>query len=112
MKMPENTICFQRLKTICAPLLHAQKVGTHALLKLAASRGKTPSNTICILSLLHVLLQISRALLVWPVLLAQVLPCPQLIFPSKTWFFGIYLNFQQQKSFKNLYLPHSESKSY
>ncbi len=32
-------------------------------------------------------------LLVWPVLLAQVLPCPQLIFPSKTWCFGIYLNF-------------------
>ncbi len=24
--------------------------------------------------------------LVWPVLLTQVLPCPQLIFPSKTWF--------------------------
>jgi hypothetical protein len=24
----------------------------------------------------------------------QVLPCPQLIFPSKTWSFGIYLNFQ------------------
>jgi hypothetical protein len=23
--------------------------------------------------------------------LAQVLPRPQLIFPSKTWFFGIYL---------------------
>jgi hypothetical protein len=41
-----------------------------------------------------------------------VLPCPQLIFPSKTWFFGIYLNFQQQKSLKNQYLPHSESKSY
>jgi len=27
-------------------------------------------------------------------LLAQVLPHPQLIFPSKPWFFGIYLNFQ------------------
>jgi hypothetical protein len=26
--------------------------------------------------------------------------------------FGIYLNFQQQKSFKNQYLPHSESKAY
>jgi len=26
--------------------------------------------------------------------------------------FGIYLNFQWQKSFKNQYLPHSESKSY
>jgi hypothetical protein len=49
---------------------------------------------------------------VWPVLLAQVLPRPQLIFPSKTWFFGIYLNFQWQKSLKNQYLPHSESKSY
>ncbi len=37
--------------------------------------------------------------------LAQVLPCPQLIFPSKTWFFwGIYLNFQWQKSLKNQYL--------
>jgi hypothetical protein len=36
---------------------------------------------------------------------------PQLIFPSKTWFFGIYLNFQWQKSLKNQYLPHSESKS-
>jgi hypothetical protein len=41
-----------------------------------------------------------------------VVPRPQLIFPSKTWFFGIYLNFQQQKSLKNQYLPHSESKSY
>jgi hypothetical protein len=30
----------------------------------------------------------------------------------KTWFFGIYLNFQRQKSLKNQYLPHSESKSY
>jgi len=44
--------------------------------------------------------------------LAQVLPRSQLIFPSKTWFFGIYLNFQQQKLLKNQYLPHSESKSY
>ncbi len=42
----------------------------------------------------------------------QALPRSQLIFPSKTWFFGIYLNFQQQKSLKNQYLPHSESKSY
>ncbi len=50
--------------------------------------------------------------LVWPVQSAQVLPISQLIFPSKTWFFGIYLNFQQQKSLKNQYLPHSESKSY
>jgi hypothetical protein len=50
--------------------------------------------------------------LVWHVLLAQVLPRPQLIFPSKTWFFGTYVNFQQQKSFKNQYLSHFESKSY
>ncbi len=49
---------------------------------------------------------------VWPVPLAQVLPRPRLIFPSKTWLFGIYLNFQQQKSVLNQYLPHSESKSY
>ncbi len=48
----------------------------------------------------------------WPVPLAQVLPRPQLIFPSKTWFFGIYLNFQWQKLLRNQYLPHSESKSY
>ncbi len=47
-----------------------------------------------------------------PVPLAQVLPHPQLIFPSKTWFFEIYLNFQLQKSLYNSYLPHSESKSY
>jgi hypothetical protein len=46
---------------------------------------------------------------VWPVLLAQVLPRPQLIFRSKTWFFGIYLNSQQQKSLQTQYL---ESKSY
>ncbi len=51
-------------------------------------------------------------ILVWPVPLAQVLPLPQLIFPCKTWFFGIHLNFQQEKLFKNQYLPHSESKSY
>jgi hypothetical protein len=51
-------------------------------------------------------------LLVWPVPLAQVLSRPQLIFPSKTWFFGIYLSFQWQKSLKNQYLSHSESKTY
>ncbi len=50
--------------------------------------------------------------LVWHVLLAQVLSCPQLVFPSKTWLFGIYLNFQWQKSLKNQHLPHFESKSY
>ncbi len=32
--------------------------------------------------------------LVWLVLLAQVLPRPQLIFPSKTWFFRIYWIFK------------------
>jgi hypothetical protein len=42
----------------------------------------------------------------------QVFPRPKLIFPSKTWFFGIYLNFQWHNSLKNQYLPHSESKSY
>jgi hypothetical protein len=47
---------------------------------------------------------------VWPVPLAQVLSRPQLIFPSKSWLFGIYFNFH--KSLKNQYLPHSESKSY
>ncbi len=43
---------------------------------------------------------------------AQVLPHFQLIFPSKIWFFGIYLNFHWQKSLKNQYLSHSKSKSY
>ncbi len=43
---------------------------------------------------------------------AQVLPHPQLIFPSKTWFCGNYLNFQRHKSLENHYLSHSESKSY
>ncbi len=47
-----------------------------------------------------------------PLLLGRELPHSQLIFPSKTWFFGIYLKFQWQKSLKNQYLPHSESKSY
>jgi hypothetical protein len=45
--------------------------------------------------------------LVWPMPFTQMLPRPQLIFPSKTWFFGIYLNFQCQKSLKNQYLQHS-----
>ncbi len=40
-----------------------------------------------------------------PVLLTQVLPCPQLIFPFKTWIFGIDLNFQRQKSLKKLISP-------
>ncbi len=51
-------------------------------------------------------------LLVWPMPLTQVLPRPQLIFPSKTCFFGIYLNFQQQKSLLNQFLPHSKYKFY
>jgi hypothetical protein len=51
-------------------------------------------------------------ILVWHVPLAQVLPRPQPIFPSKTWFFKIYMNFQWQKSFKNQYFPHYKSKSY
>ncbi len=50
--------------------------------------------------------------LVWTVLFAQVLPLSQLIFPFKTWFSGIYLNFQRQKSLKNQYLPHFDPKSY
>ncbi len=52
--------------------------------------------------------------LVWPVPLAQVLPRPQLTFPSKTWFFGTYfLSFQTQNSLLNQYISHSsESKSY
>ncbi len=46
-----------------------------------------------------------------------MLPRPQLIFPSKTWFSGIYLKIQQQKSIKNqlkiiVCLPLSESKYY
>jgi hypothetical protein len=52
----------------------------------------------------------SQCVLVWCVSLAQVLPLSQLIFASKTSFFRIYLDFQWQKSFKNQYLPHSESK--
>ncbi len=52
-----------------------------------------------------------KSCLNWMVSL-QVLPSSLLIFHSKTWLFGIYLNFQGQKSLKNQYLPHSESKSY
>jgi hypothetical protein len=51
-------------------------------------------------------------ILVWHVPLAQVLSHPQLIFPSKTWLFRIYLNFQWQKWFKRQYFPLSKSKSY
>jgi hypothetical protein len=39
-------------------------------------------------------------ILVWHVPLAQVLPHPQLIFPSKTWFFGTYLKFSGRNHFK------------
>ncbi len=42
----------------------------------------------------------------------QLLPWSQLIFPSKTWFFGIYWSFQQQKSLWIQCLPRSESKSW
>jgi hypothetical protein len=37
-----------------------------------------------------------------------VLSRSQLMFPSKTWVFGIYLNFQLQKSLKNQYLPQNK----
>jgi hypothetical protein len=37
---------------------------------------------------------------VWPAPFAQVLPHPQLIFPSKAWFFGIYLNLAAENHFK------------
>ncbi len=63
----------------------------------------------------HIFTDIQKSfhvILVWPVLLTQLLPQPQVIFPSKTWFLGICLNFQRQKLFKNQYLSHSESKSY
>ncbi len=45
-----------------------------------------------------------KSCLNWMILSLQVLSHSQLIFPSKTWFFGIYLNFQWQKSLKNQYL--------
>jgi hypothetical protein len=49
----------------------------------------------------------------WPVPLAQVLSRPQLIFSFQNLvFWEFILNFQQQKSLENQYLPHSESKSY
>jgi len=70
----------------------------------------------CLVNIFHYFVIVkfipNHIILVWPIPLAQVLPRPQLIFPSKTWFFGIYLNFQCQKSLKNQYLPLSESKSY
>jgi hypothetical protein len=45
--------------------------------------------------------------LVWPMPLAQVLPCFQLIFPFKTWFFGIYLNFQLKSKHHETKLMHT-----
>jgi hypothetical protein len=54
----------------------------------------------------------SKSCLNWIVSL-RVLPCAQLIFSSKTWFFGTYLNFSVAEiTSKIKYLPHSESKSY
>ncbi len=52
-----------------------------------------------------------KSYLDWMVSL-QVLPRSQLIFPSKTWFFLIYLDFQRHNSPKNQYFRHSKSKSY
>jgi hypothetical protein len=70
----------------------------------------------CLVNIFHYFVIVefipNHIILVWPMPLAQVLPRPQLIFPSKIWFFGIYFNFQRQKSLKNQYLAHSESKSY
>jgi hypothetical protein len=37
--------------------------------------------------------EVNYILLVRPVPLAQVLPCPELNFPSKTWFFGNLFEF-------------------
>ncbi len=48
----------------------------------------------------------------WHVPLAQVLPHPQLIFPSKIWLFRIYLNFNGRNHLKIQYFPLSKSKSY
>jgi hypothetical protein len=43
--------------------------------------------------------------LVWPVPLAQVLPRPQLIFPSKTWFFWNLFEFSETEiTFKSISL--------
>jgi hypothetical protein len=48
-----------------------------------------------------------------PLQSAQVFPCPQLIFPSKTWCFRISIwIFSGRYHLKNQYLPHSGSKSY
>ncbi len=51
--------------------------------------------------------------LVWLVPLARILLCPQLIFPSKTSFFGIYLEFSAPEITLKIDISHvSESKSY
>ncbi len=57
---------------------------------------------------------LTNILLVWPLVpLPQVFPhVLNWIFTSKTWFFGIYLNFHWQKSLSNQSLTHSESKSF
>ncbi len=51
--------------------------------------------------------------LVWPMQLARVLLCPQLIFPFKTSFFGIYLEFSAPEITLKINISHVfESKSY
>ncbi len=47
--------------------------------------------------------------LVWPVPLAQLLPRPQLIFPSRTWFFGIYLSFQLKTNHLKINISHIQN---
>jgi hypothetical protein len=48
-----------------------------------------------------------RIKLVWPVLLAQVLPRPQLIFPSKTWFFGNLFEFSVAEIHLKINISHT-----
>ncbi len=53
-----------------------------------------------------------KSCLNWMVSL-QMLPCSQLIFPSKTWvFWNLFWIFSSRNHLKNQHLPHSESKSY
>jgi hypothetical protein len=59
----------------------ASKVG-EKLESIKFSHGPVPGCQVCLFYKL-----------VWPMPLAQVLPCPQLIFPSKTWFFWNLLEF-------------------
>jgi hypothetical protein len=50
---------------------------------------------------------------VWPVPLAQLLPQPQLIFPSRTWFFWEFIWIFSSRNHLKINIPHnSESKSY